>query len=322
MPADSGSPATPELTVVIPTHNRLDYLQEAIDSVLSQGEEPLQLIVVDDNSEDGTSEWLATIEDPRVRSFRQSPGRGGSAARNLGLSHCSTPFVMFCDDDDVLVAGGLHKLANALRRHPNTAGAAGTYVRFGSTDHTRREIQPRVTVTTPVWRELLFSWNMQPGALLWRTDVVREIGGWNEALPRCEDRDINLRAYPRPFTLISDIVMRYRIHPAQSPAAAQVELTRRHQEEFVDSLPGQDRLKGQAIMEAHVRFLEGLALYESGRFSAARSTFIETLRTTGFASSKVLGPWLVGLVAKSTVASVLPSDWGINLKRLAGSLRS
>ncbi len=296
-----------DVTVVIPTHNRLTYLQEALASVSAQRAPVAQVIVVDDGSSDGTADWLAAKGEASWRVLRQAPSRGGSAARNAGLAACDTPFVLFLDDDDVLRPDAVGVLANALAAHPEAAGAAGAYRRFGTLPEAARDLHPRFRLTVPVWREELFGWNMPPAALLWRSEVVRQIGGFDPSLPRGEDRDLNLRAYPRCFVLVPDTVMDYRVHTGQSPGAAQVEIDRAVLSRFVARLPPRDRRVAQGILDAHASFDEGLARYVAGDFRAALPRLVATLRRApALCSSPVLGPWLLALVAKAAVGAVTP----------------
>lgn len=113
----------PQISVVIPTHNRLDMLRTSIMSALAQRDVDLELIVVDDGSRDGTAKWLAESTDPRMQVVRQDRPGGVSAARNLGLSRATSDWIAFLDDDDVWSP---EKLALQLKRAAAT-GAGWIY---------------------------------------------------------------------------------------------------------------------------------------------------------------------------------------------------
>ena len=305
-----------EVVVVIPTHNRIGYLKEAVASALNQRGTGADVIVIDDGSSDGTPDWLDQVKDPRFRWHRVDASCGGSAARNLGLEGCESPFVLFLDDDDRLRPDALARLAGALHRHPRAAGAAGSFARFGAVDLVRRELQPRLPVAVPVWREELFGWNMPPAALLWRTTVVREIGGWDESLRRCEDRDLNLRAYPHRFALIPPVVMDYRVHAAQVPGRDYAALRLEVLERFVATLGGRDRRVGERVFEAGQRITDGIVLYDKGEFGAAARVFASALSGgTTLARSPVVGPWLLGMLAKAVAGAGLPADLASTVQR-------
>ena len=108
---------TPELSVVIPTYNRLDTLREVIPSLLSQDirAERYEVVVADSNSTDGTTPYLAGVaaEYPRVRHL-PGPYTGRAMARNAGIEAACGAIVLFTDAD-IIAAPDL--LARHLARH-------------------------------------------------------------------------------------------------------------------------------------------------------------------------------------------------------------
>jgi glycosyltransferase involved in cell wall biosynthesis len=106
--------------IIIPVYNRASLVREAIESALEAARDlPVEIIVVDDASTDGTWESLRAYNDPRIRCFRMEANGGQSAARNRGLDDARSTYVKFLDSDDVLVAGHLSDEVNALE----TSGA-------------------------------------------------------------------------------------------------------------------------------------------------------------------------------------------------------
>ena len=75
----------PKVSVVIPTHNRHEFLRSAISSVLDQTFQDFEVIVVDDASKDETPAVVSRFSDIRVKYIRHRTNRGGSAARNTGI---------------------------------------------------------------------------------------------------------------------------------------------------------------------------------------------------------------------------------------------
>lgn len=90
----------PFYSVVIPTYNRVQKLKKAVDSVLSQSYENLELIVVDNHSDDGTYEFLQSYDDDRLRVFRVHNHGVIAHSRNEGLRNARGEFVAFLDSDD------------------------------------------------------------------------------------------------------------------------------------------------------------------------------------------------------------------------------
>jgi glycosyltransferase involved in cell wall biosynthesis len=108
--------AAPTVTVVIPTHDREVLLRQSLSAALSQEGVPLEVVVVDDGSADGTQRMLASLSDPRVRVIRQEPARGVATARNRGIEEACADWIAFLDDDDLWAPDKLRSQLEAARR--------------------------------------------------------------------------------------------------------------------------------------------------------------------------------------------------------------
>lgn len=95
----------PLVTVYIPTFNRLELLQRAVESVRNQTYKNLEIIVVDDCSTDGTQEYLVKLskEDERVRYFLKEKNSGACVSRNIAIENAKGKFITGLDDDDVFL---------------------------------------------------------------------------------------------------------------------------------------------------------------------------------------------------------------------------
>ena len=91
----------PLVSVVIPTYNRADLIIRAINSVQSQSYQNLEIIVVDDRSQDNTLEVVRGIKDDRLNYYRHQSNQGSSAARNTGIMQANGQYIAFLDSDDV-----------------------------------------------------------------------------------------------------------------------------------------------------------------------------------------------------------------------------
>jgi glycosyltransferase involved in cell wall biosynthesis len=108
--------AAADITVIIPTWNRLALLVEALASVRAQTLAPAEVIVVDDGSSDGTGEWLRAAH-PEVQYFYQEHG-GISVARNLALRESRGEWVALLDDDDLWRPAKLQRQMERARECP------------------------------------------------------------------------------------------------------------------------------------------------------------------------------------------------------------
>ena len=89
----------PKVSVIIPTYNRSCLVKETVESILAQTEPDLEVIIVDDGSDDGTGNVLQSLTDSRVSYYYKTNG-GTASARNLGLSKAVGKYVAFLDSDD------------------------------------------------------------------------------------------------------------------------------------------------------------------------------------------------------------------------------
>jgi glycosyltransferase involved in cell wall biosynthesis len=140
---------SPLVSVVLPTHNRARSLPRAIESVLAQTHEPLELIVVDDGSTDETAEVLERF-GKRITVIKQ-PHAGPYAARNRALRHASGELVAFIDSDDAWHPDLLSSQLPLLRRpdvglvfadavQVSPAGEAGPRTCFATTPPSRGRV--------------------------------------------------------------------------------------------------------------------------------------------------------------------------------------
>jgi len=111
-----------KVSVILPTYNRLHSLPAAMNSVLSQSERDLELIVVDDASPQDVESVVRAIDDPRVRYVRRPVNGGAGAARNSGLAEARGRYIAFQDSDDLWLPGKLESQLALLEGLPETVG--------------------------------------------------------------------------------------------------------------------------------------------------------------------------------------------------------
>ena len=105
-----------QITVIIPTFNRKQYLFHAINSVLAQTYKNIELIIIDDGSSDKTINQLKSYES-QLKIYRQK-NKGVSAARNKGIKLSKSDWVAFLDSDDQWDIKKLEKQINYLKKNP------------------------------------------------------------------------------------------------------------------------------------------------------------------------------------------------------------
>lgn len=115
----------PHFSVIIPLYNKAPYVRKTVESVLGQTLGDYELIIIDNGSNDGSSEIVAGFTDPRIQIIRLEENVGVSNARNKGVEISSAPNITFLDADDWWEPTFLEEMAGLIERHPN-AGIYGT----------------------------------------------------------------------------------------------------------------------------------------------------------------------------------------------------
>ncbi|HTF92599.1 MAG TPA: glycosyltransferase [Verrucomicrobiae bacterium] len=180
----------PRVSVVIPTYNRWPMLGEAIESVLGQTYPGFELIVVDDGSTDDTVAQLGKYRS-RLRLFSQVR-KGVSAARNVGAGEARGSLLAFLDSDDLWRPTKLAFQADFMELHPeiDICQTEEVWIRNAV------RVNPRAIHRKPAGDIFLPSLDLclvSPSAVMMRRDLFVALGGFDEALPVCEDYDLWLR---------------------------------------------------------------------------------------------------------------------------------
>jgi glycosyltransferase involved in cell wall biosynthesis len=115
----------PDVSVVVPTHDRCRYLKRAIASALAQTGVQLEVLVIDDASMDATSDMVSRLADRRVRYVKRTVSEGVSAARNIGISQAKGRWIAFLDDDDVWSPNKLARQVGVMETNGTTWSYAG-----------------------------------------------------------------------------------------------------------------------------------------------------------------------------------------------------
>lgn len=105
----------PTVSVIIPTYNRAHLIERAIQSVLNQTYQNFEVIIVDDGSIDNTEEVVKKIHDNRVYYYKHDKNKGGSAARNTGISLAKGEYIAFQDSDDEWLPEKLSQQINIIK---------------------------------------------------------------------------------------------------------------------------------------------------------------------------------------------------------------
>lgn len=194
MAAASDSLGAPSLSVIVPTRNRKGTLARAVASVLQNRRPDIELIVVDDGSADGTGEYLSKVDDPRLR--WQSVASSGSAnrARNLGARMARGTLLAFLDSDDAFGPDRANRLITFFNDMPDVDCLLDGFVDISRRRKTGHRL-PGVTPPGPEIRRMLLE-HLLPltnSAITVRRGAFEAVGGYDEGMPRHQDRELLLR---------------------------------------------------------------------------------------------------------------------------------
>jgi glycosyltransferase involved in cell wall biosynthesis len=205
----------PRLTIVMPTHTERGFLAASMESAIRSLQPDDELLIVANGAAPAYVAALETIVRTPARLIVLAEA-GVAHARNAGLREASGAFVLFLDDDDLLIDGGADILRRELEAHPSWSGVAGEIIRFdGANEQPCDEYAAAGTLITPL--RLLGQSITTPGAVVLRTDVVRRLGGFHQDRAPTEDFDLWLRvAADAPLVGLSAPVLRYRVHAASA----------------------------------------------------------------------------------------------------------
>lgn len=120
-------------SIVIPFFNREKYLEKAVKSVLNQTNPNWELILVNDDSTDGSLSIAKSFSDPRIRVLSHSPNRGNAVARNIGWKSAHNPWVAYLDSDDWYEPDYLDRISDFIKKNSDVV-FFWTGVRFVNED--------------------------------------------------------------------------------------------------------------------------------------------------------------------------------------------
>lgn len=192
------------VSVIIPVYNGEAFLAEAVASIRHQDYEPLEIIIVDDGSTDGTAELVAGLGED-IRYVYQCNG-GPAAARNKGLAMARGDIIAFLDADDLWPSDKLQIQITRLVKDPKVEIVLGRikYISLPGARKTRMQFEgPDNTVAY-----------VQLGSGVYRRSVFDIVGVFDETLRYSEDHDWFLRAREQgvSLTIIKEVTLYYRLH--------------------------------------------------------------------------------------------------------------
>ncbi|WP_428965088.1 glycosyltransferase family 2 protein [Micromonospora fluostatini] len=192
------------VAVVVPNFNKVKTLRACLESVFGQSWRPVEVVVVDDASTDGS---VGVAREFPCRVVVQGVNRGPAAARNVGVASCSAPLVFFVDSDTALASDAIENAVRILRGGVDVGMVQGIYEPFPLFDD--GPVEAYRVAFEHYWRRrsvgrprsaTLFA------ASLIRRSVFEEAGGFDERLRTGEDTEFGTRFPDRYRLVVTDRV--------------------------------------------------------------------------------------------------------------------
>ena len=203
-----------KISVVIPTFNRISLIARAIDSVLKQSLNPYEIIIVDDGSDDGTSEMIQN----KYKSIKliQQQNNGVSAARNNGIKHAKGDWIALLDSDDEWTEKKLENQVDRLIKTPeyDFCHTNEIWIRNGVRVNQRKKHEKYGGY---IFDKCLDICRISPSSVLFRKNILDHVGWFDDQLPVCEDYDLWLRITAEYRILFIDdpLIIKYGGHDDQ-----------------------------------------------------------------------------------------------------------
>ncbi|MDX6506934.1 MAG: hypothetical protein QOG06_1578 [Gaiellaceae bacterium] len=252
----------PLVSIVTPSFNQAAFLEETIRSVLEQGYEPLEYVLVEDGSTDGSAEIAERYAD-RLTLIRQQNG-GQPAAINRGFAATSGELLGFLNSDDTLLPGAVEAMVYELERDPTSLLVYGDA--YYTDERSRRTGYLRAREFDVAAMQRACDNHVVQPSTLWRREAWETFGPFDEDAYYFFDFEFFVR-FPRERVLRLELPLStYRIHPfAKSSGADGTRLAREHAR-LANRLPSREGRSNALLLGAEFAY-EGLDLLRARRYS-------------------------------------------------------
>jgi glycosyltransferase involved in cell wall biosynthesis len=184
----------PLVSIYIPTRNRPELLRRAVCSCLAQSYKALEIIIVDDGSDEQFRDAIEQVArlDPRISILRSPQSLGACAARNLAIKAAKGEFITGLDDDDEFTPNRISSFVQSWREFPNLSFLSAGYKVIQKNGDYCYAQQPRQIS----FQDLLYA-NYVGNQVFTKTDYLLSIDGFDQDMPSCQDYDVWLRLSQR-----------------------------------------------------------------------------------------------------------------------------
>ncbi|HCW92828.1 MAG TPA: glycosyl transferase [Flexistipes sinusarabici] len=178
------------VSVVIPVYNRASSIKDAVESVFLQKYPDIEIIVVDDGSDEKVNKNLRPYMS-RIKYIRAENNRGVSAARNLGIDRASGDYIAFLDSDDLWLPGKLKEQIKLMEKEKTKVCHTDEF--WYKKDRFVNQGTRHEKYGGWIFPLILDICRISPSSIIMHKTVIETAGKFDEHLPVCEDYDFWLR---------------------------------------------------------------------------------------------------------------------------------
>lgn len=144
----------PLVTVFMPVYNSEQYIREALESILNQTYQNLDILLVDDGSTDRSVEIIKSYQDTRIRLIQNEKNMGIPYTRNVGLKEAKGKYIAIMDSDDIAVSNRIERQIQYLETNPHIDAIGSYYIQFGG--KVEKKVMPKYTTPEELKIMLMF----------------------------------------------------------------------------------------------------------------------------------------------------------------------
>lgn len=178
-----------KISVIMSVYNGERYLREAIESILNQTYTDFEFIIVNDASTDGSLKIMQSYGDSRIKIINNEQNIGLTRSLNKAIRQAQGEFIVRQDADDISLPNRLEEQTGYFEQHPEVA-LLGTSIDIIDENG---EILGRRTILADPSKNFFRSGWFAHGSAMFKTDIVNELGGYNELFRYCQDYELWLR---------------------------------------------------------------------------------------------------------------------------------
>jgi len=179
----------PKISVVMSVYNGEKYFREAIDSILNQTLTDFEFIIVNDDSTDSSLEIIQSYHDERIKIINNEKNIGLTRSLNIAIEQAQGEFIARQDADDISLPNRFEEQLKYLEQHQEVA-LLGTSIQTINEDG---KITGKRTVLANPTKSLVKVNPFKHGSTMFRSGIVRELGGYNELFRYGQDYELWLR---------------------------------------------------------------------------------------------------------------------------------